>query len=203
MKTDNAFDAAEAEFNERVRSNQARLSAGLKAQYDFIVCGSGSSGSVVARRLAENPEVNVLLLEAGGDDDVASIREAASWPTNLGGEYDWNFTAQANPSINGRSLPLSMGKVLGGGSSVIVCKLLVNNFYFGNDKCGHSVLPAYKISCGFEGSWGCSRRLSGYRSNAVQIGERQPYQRCGSVVQRAPFLLFSLPQGLHGDPGRP
>jgi choline dehydrogenase len=118
VKTDNAFDAAEAEFNERVRSNQARLSAGLKAQYDFIVCGSGSSGSVVARRLAENPEVNVLLLEAGGDDDVASIREAASWPTNLGGEYDWNFTAQANPSINGRSLPLSMGKVLGGGSSI-------------------------------------------------------------------------------------
>jgi choline dehydrogenase len=111
-------DAAEAELNERVRSNQARLTAGLKAQYDFIVCGSGSSGSVVARRLAENSEVNVLLLEAGGDDDVASIRNAASWPTNLGGDYDWNFTAQPNPSINGRSLPLSMGKVLGGGSSI-------------------------------------------------------------------------------------
>jgi choline dehydrogenase len=106
------------EFKERVRSNQERLTAGLKAQYDFIVCGSGSSGSVVARRLAENPEVNVLLLEAGGDDDVASIREAASWPMNLGGEHDWNFSAQPNPSINGRSLPLSMGKVLGGGSSI-------------------------------------------------------------------------------------
>jgi choline dehydrogenase len=90
----------------------------LKEQYDFIVCGSGSSGSVVARRLAENPEVDVLLLEAGGDDDVASIREAASWPMNLGGEHDWNFSAQPNPSINGRSLPLSMGKVLGGGSSI-------------------------------------------------------------------------------------
>jgi len=112
------LNPAEVEFGGRVRSNQARLTTDLKAQYDFIVCGSGSSGSVVARRLAENPKVNVLLLEAGGDDDVASIREAARWPMNLGGEHDWNFSAQPNPSVNGRSLPLSMGKVLGGGSSI-------------------------------------------------------------------------------------
>jgi len=118
MKKNIELEITGAEFKERVRSNQARLTAALKSQYDFIVCGSGSSGSVVARRLAENPEVNVLLLEAGGDDDVASIREAASWPVNLGGEHDWNFSAQPNPSLNGRSLPLSMGKVLGGGSSI-------------------------------------------------------------------------------------
>jgi choline dehydrogenase len=118
VNTNSEFDPAGAEFRERVQSNQASLTAELKAQYDFIVCGSGSAGSVVARRLAENPEVNVLLLEAGGDDEVASIREAASWPMNLAGEHDWNFNAEPNPSINGRPLPLSMGKVLGGGSSI-------------------------------------------------------------------------------------
>ena len=66
-----------ADFEARVRANQQRLRSNLKSQYDFIVCGSGSSGSVVARRLAENPEVSVLLLEAGGDDDVPSVTDAS------------------------------------------------------------------------------------------------------------------------------
>jgi choline dehydrogenase-like flavoprotein len=109
-----------AEFAERVRSNQAKLISDLKSQYDFIVCGSGSSGSVVARRLAENPDASVLLLEAGGDDEVPSVMEANQWPMNLGSERDWSFQGQPNPRVNGRSIPFSMGKVLGGGSSINV-----------------------------------------------------------------------------------
>ena len=107
-------------FAERVRHNQQQLGAELKPQYDFIVCGSGSSGSVVARRLAENPDVSVLLLEAGGDDEVPEVMRAEQWPANLGGERDWNFTAQPNPHLNGRAIPFGMGKVLGGGSSINV-----------------------------------------------------------------------------------
>src|SRR6516164_10279452 len=107
-------------FAERVRLNQERLRAALKPQYDFIVCGSGSSGSVVARRLAENRDVSVLLLEAGGDDDVPSVMDADKWPMNLGSEREWNFHAEPAPGVNGRVLPLAMGKVLGGGSSINV-----------------------------------------------------------------------------------
>ncbi len=108
------------EFAERVRRNQRKLKSDLNAQYDFIVCGSGSSGSVVARRLAENPDVSVLLLEAGGTDEVPSVVQANQWPMNIGSERDWSFQGQPNPRINGRSIPFSMGKVLGGGSSINV-----------------------------------------------------------------------------------
>jgi len=109
-----------AEFAERVRLNQRQLRSDLKPQYDVIVCGSGSSGSVVARRLAEHPNVSVLLLEAGGDDDVPSVMDADKWPLNLGSERDWNFQSQPDTRLNGRSIPLNMGKVLGGGSSINV-----------------------------------------------------------------------------------
>src|ERR1700751_4676286 len=109
-----------ADFAERVRGNQAKLTSELRPHYDFIICGSGSSGSVAARRLAENPDVSVLLLEAGGTDDAPSVMEASQWPANLGSDRDWAFQAQPNPHLNGRSIPMNMGRVLGGGSSINV-----------------------------------------------------------------------------------
>jgi len=109
-----------AQFAHTVKANQQRLCANLRSHYDFIVCGSGSSGSVVARRLAEDANVSILLLEAGGEDDHPSVTEAGAWPTNLGSERDWGFVAKPDPRLKGRSIPLSMGKVLGGGSSINV-----------------------------------------------------------------------------------
>jgi len=112
-------NARALEFIARVDANQRKLASALQPRYDFIVCGSGSSGSVVARRLAENADVSVLL-EAGGDDDIPEVMEAGQWPANLGSERDWSFQGQPNPHLNGRSIPLNMGKVLGGGSSINV-----------------------------------------------------------------------------------
>ena len=83
----------EAEFSREVEENQLRLRSALRASYDFIVCGSGSSGAVVARRLAENLDVSVLLIEAGGSDSVSEVEMAAAWPLNLGSARDWGFTA--------------------------------------------------------------------------------------------------------------
>ena len=116
----NSSASTEVDFALAVRRNQSTLNGALKTHYDFIVCGAGSSGSVVAARLAENPAVNVLLLEAGGSDEVDSVIEPAKWPLNLGSERDWGFMAEPNAHLNGRSIPMNMGKVLGGGSSINV-----------------------------------------------------------------------------------
>ena len=98
------------EFEARVQAAQHRLAAELQSSYDFIVCGSGSSGSVVARRLAESDDVSVLLLEAGGTDDLPSVRDAGQWLANVGTELDWGFQTTPNRLLNGRRLSLSAGK---------------------------------------------------------------------------------------------
>jgi choline dehydrogenase len=107
-------------FRENVLKNQQTLASNVADEYDFIVCGAGSSGSVVAGRLASDPNVRVLVLEAGGSDESEVVTDPNRWWMTLGTDLDWKFTAEPNPKLNGRAIPYSMGKVLGGGSSINV-----------------------------------------------------------------------------------
>ncbi|MFD1702560.1 GMC family oxidoreductase [Methylopila henanensis] len=90
----------------------------LSKDYDVIVCGGGSAGCVVASRLAADPDLEVLLIEAGGMDDAPEVRDPTIWMRNIGSERDWGFASEPCPGLNGRRAPLPMGRVLGGGSSV-------------------------------------------------------------------------------------
>ncbi len=94
------------------------MAAQSERVYDFIVCGSGASGGVVASQLAKNPDVQVLLIEAGGDERVPEVSDSRVWMQNIGSERDWQFCSEPCAALNGRTPPLPMGKVLGGGSSV-------------------------------------------------------------------------------------
>lgn len=90
----------------------------LRTEYDFIVVGSGSGGAVVAGRLAAETDARILVLEAGGTDQVPAVRNPGLWPTNIRSERDWGHSAAAATSVNNRSLILPMGKIVGGGSSI-------------------------------------------------------------------------------------
>ena len=86
----------------------------VRETYDHIVVGAGSAGCVVATRLSENPEVQVLLLEAGGPATHPDVQDPAKWPTLFYGELDWGYSTTPQRHLNGRTIHCPRGKMLGG-----------------------------------------------------------------------------------------
>jgi len=88
-------------------------------RYDYVIVGAGSAGCVVARRLLDATDATVLLLEAGGSDEgVDSISNPPQWVDNIGSPYDWAYRYESSPHVDHRSIPLPLGKVLGGSGSI-------------------------------------------------------------------------------------
>jgi choline dehydrogenase len=86
--------------------------------FDFVIVGAGSSGCALARRLSDNPEVSVALIEAGGADDHPFISEPVEYFKLWGSEVDWQYRSLPQPNLGGRVLAMPRGRVLGGTSSI-------------------------------------------------------------------------------------
>jgi choline dehydrogenase-like flavoprotein len=142
----------------------------IAPSYDYVIVGAGSAGCVVARRLVDGTDTTVLLLEAGGSDEgVKSMSNPPQWVENLGSRYDWACRYEASPHVEHRSIPLALGKVLGGSGSINALTWARGNRadYDAWAEAGNpgwdfnSVLPLFKKSEDWEGGASAFRGAGG------------------------------------------
>ncbi|NBA97014.1 GMC family oxidoreductase [Pseudomonas sp. R5(2019)] len=170
------------------------MSSALRT-YDYVIVGAGPAGCLLANRLSADPTQQVLLLEAGGQDNYPWIHIPVGYLFCIGNpRTDWCYKTEAQPGLQGRALSYPRGKVLGGSSSI-------NGMIYMRGQAGDydrwaaqgnpgwawkDVLPLFKRSelhfaggtdwHGSEGEWRVERQryawpiLDAFREAAAQYG---------------------------------
>ncbi|KAK3312192.1 hypothetical protein B0H66DRAFT_585005 [Apodospora peruviana] len=88
-------------------------------EFDFIIVGGGLSGLVLATRLTEDPDIKVLVIEAGNDlTSDPRVNVPAMWPQLQGTTSDWSFKTVPQKGMGGRMLEVPQGRMLGGSAAL-------------------------------------------------------------------------------------
>ncbi|MGF6393716.1 choline dehydrogenase [Pseudomonas plecoglossicida] len=88
-------------------------------EFDYLIVGAGSAGCVLANRLGEDPAVNILVLEAGPMDKSWTIDMPSAVGLVVGGtRYNWSYSSEPEPYLDGRRIGTPRGRTLGGSSSI-------------------------------------------------------------------------------------
>ena len=91
----------------------------VEHKFDYVIVGAGTAGCLLANRLSADPNITVLLLEAGGRDDWIWTKIPVGYLYCINNpRTDWCFKTEAEEGLNGRSIIYARGKVLGGCSSI-------------------------------------------------------------------------------------
>jgi choline dehydrogenase len=88
-------------------------------EFDYLIVGAGSAGCVLANRLGADPAVRILLLEAGPADRSWTIDMPSAVGLVVGGtRYNWSYSSEPEPFLDGRRIGTPRGRTLGGSSSI-------------------------------------------------------------------------------------
>ena len=172
---------------------------------DYVVIGAGSAGCVVANRLSADASRSVLLLEAGGDDNHWLLKMPLAFLRAMfQPRFTWNYRSEPEPTLNGRSVWLPRGKVLGGTSSINGMFYMRGHSHdfdtwrdMGCEGWGYrDVLPYFKR---METSW---RGANDYHGNSgplsvVPIDTTRLLHE--PLMQSAAAAGFQVTQDLHGQ----
>ena len=124
-------------------------------EFDYIIVGSGSSGSVITNRLSEINDIKICVLEAGGTNQHPYIKMPAGFIKTINDKrFNWCFKTEANENVNNREILFPRGKGLGGSSSInghLYVRGQPEDYnqwaQLGNTGCGYDdILPYFKKS---------------------------------------------------------